>query len=196
MLEQGQVSAFSMGETENRNERFLAVRVGMTHNMIGNRVFFIPKGSQHEYAHVQTLKDFLALGKVAGMGEFWGDVAIWRANGLSVTTIAGNWKNLYRMVASGSRKVDYLSRGVQEIAKEWQQHPDLEVEQKLVFVYQKDHILYVTPKDPVLRDLLETVLLKAEDSGLIEEIVHEHYPEIYNFPVNLGDRTVIPLISN
>jgi len=194
MMALGEVSGFIMGETKKRNERFLAVRVGMTNNIVGHRILFIPKGTQHEYEHVRTLEDFRLLGKVAGMGDAWADVAIWRANKLPVYAKGGNWKHLYSMVVSSQRGVDYLSRGAQEIAKEWRLYPDLEVEQKLVFVYPKDHILYVTPKDPELRDLLEVALLKAESSGLIRETIRNHYPEMYQFPVNLQNRKVLQLV--
>jgi hypothetical protein len=193
MMAEGRVSAFIMGETENRNERFLAVRVGMTDNIMGQRIIFIQKGTQDEYENVQTLDQFRSLGKVVGMGKFWGDVAIWKANDLPVSTVNGDWKKLYRMVASGLRGVDYLSRGAQEIAHEWRKYPDLEVEKNLVFVYPKDHILYVSPKDPELRDLLEVVLSKAEDSGLIQAIARDNFQEIYQPPVNFGDRKVIQL---
>ncbi len=193
MMAEGKLSGFIMGETRTRNERFLAVRVAMTDNMMAHRVLFIQKGTQHDYEHVKTLEDFRLLDKVVGMGEFWADVAIWRANNLPVYTVGGDWKNLYSMVASRKRPVEALSRGVQEIAKEWQLYPNLEVEQYLVFAYPKDHILYVTPKEPELRNLLERALLKAEASGIIRQTVREHYKEVYQFPVNLQNRRKIQL---
>ncbi|WLD58774.1 hypothetical protein NFC81_03010 [Salinispirillum sp. LH 10-3-1] len=193
MLERGEVSAHILGETATRSARYLPVRVGMTDNLVGQRVLFIKSGDQPRFNDVHSLAELRERNLVAGLGEAWRDVAIWQANTLPLYTLSGDWKYLYGMVASGRRSVDYLPRGAHEMALEWKQFPGLDVEENLVFVYEKDHILYVTPTDEALHALLQDVLQEAEASGLIRRLAREFFQAAYEPPVNLDQRRVLRL---
>lgn len=193
MLERGDVSAFILGRTPQRDDMFLPVNVGMTDNLVNQRILFIPKGAQALYDPVRTLEDFRQLGVVAGLGVAWADRAIWLANDLSVNTMGGDWKRLYQMVASQDRGMDYLPRGAHEMTLEWQFYPELDVERNLVLVYDQDHIMYVSPAEPELHRLLQSVLSQAQDSGLIAELAAEFFSGVWAPPVNLGQRRVIDL---
>lgn len=193
MLHEGRLSMMVLGKTPRRRARFLAVDVGMTDGMMSHRLFFIPKGQQLAYRDVETLDQLVATGKTAGMGKAWRDFTIWQKNDLPVFGLDGDWKRLYRMLASGDRGIDYLPRGAHEIAKEWREHPDLEVEQHLVLVYDLDHILYVSPAEPELHETLRRLLPAAKASGLIANLIRKHYPEVFAPPISLQQRRVIPL---
>lgn len=193
MLEDGELSVMMLGETPPRSDRFLPVKVAMTDNLMTRRILFIPKGHQHHYNQVETLDDFRALGLVAGMGRSWRDFRIWLANNLPVFGVQGDWRRLYDMVAFGDRGVDYLSRGAQEMASEWRQHPNLDVEQNLVLEYDGDHVLYVSPEEAELHRTLTRLMPEASRSGLIAALVEKHYPDVFEPPVNLKERRVISL---
>lgn len=193
MLQRGDISVLILGPTAERDRRFLPVRVDMTDNLVNQRILFIPSGSQPLYDPVQNLDDFRALEQVAGMGTAWADRTIWEANGLPVVTIDGDWKRLYRMVASPTRRIDYLPRGAHEMALEWMQHADLEVERNLLFSYAQDHILYVSPARPELHRLLQELLPQAQRTGLISRLARAYYHEVFEPPVNLQQRRVIRL---
>lgn len=193
MLQRGDISALILGPTAERERRFLPVRVDMTDNLVNQRILFIPKGSQALYDSVHSLEDFRRLQQVAGMGAAWADRAIWEANDLPLATIDGDWKRLYRMVASPTRPIDYLPRGAHEIAREWMQHTELEVERNLVFRYAQDHILYVSPKRPELQQLLQELLPQAQRSGLIRRLAREHFHLVFEPPVSLQQRRSIRL---
>jgi hypothetical protein len=193
MLQRGDISVLILGPTAERDRRFLPVRVDMTDNLVNQRILFIPRGSQALYDPVQNLDDFRALEQVAGMGTAWADRRIWEANGLPVAAIDGDWKRLYRMVASSARRIDYLPRGAHEIALEWMQHADLEVERNLLFSYAQDHILYVSPARPELHRLLQELLPQAQRTGLISRLARAYYHEVFEPPVNLQQRRVIRL---
>lgn len=192
MLEKGEISAMMLGQTASRDRRFLKIEVGMTDNLIGQRILFIPKGHQSRYDDVETLQDIRDRQLTAGMGPNWLDYQIWKHNDLPVTDLPGDWKRLFRMVAAGGRGIDYLPRGANEIATEWPR-PGLVVEQNLALVYQKDHILYVSPQRRELYQILDRVLPDAKSSGLIRQLVRQHYAEVYQPPVSLGTRRVIDL---
>jgi hypothetical protein len=195
MLQRGDISAFIMGRTRRRDALFLPVQVGMTDNLVTQRILFIPQGSQALYDDVHTLDDFRRLGAVAGLGSAWADSDIWTANQLPFRTIDGDWKRLYQMVASQSRGMDYLPRGAHEMANEWLAHPELTVERHLVLVYDQDHILYVSPTDPELHRLLQSVMHEAQQSGLIAEVAADFFSAVFEPPVNLDQRRVIRLVS-
>jgi len=193
MLQRGDISVLILGPTAERERRFLPVRVDMTDNLVNQRILFIPKGSQALYDPVHSLEDFRRLQRVAGMGAAWADRAIWEANDLPVVTIGGDWKRLYRMVASTTRPIDYLPRGAHEMAHEWTQHADLEVERNLVFSYAQDHILYVSPAYPELHQLLQELLPQAQRTGLISRLARAHYRQVFEPPLSLQQRRVIRL---
>ncbi|WP_277374766.1 hypothetical protein [Pseudomonas sp. AA-38] len=193
MLQRGDISALILGPTAERNRRFLPVWVDITDNLVNQRILFIPKGSQALYDPVHSLEDFRRLQRVAGMGTAWADRAIWESNGLPVVSIDGDWKRLYRMVASPARRIDYLPRGAHEMALEWKQHADLEVERNLVFTYAQDHILYVSPARPELHRLLQALLPQAQRTGLISRLAREYYHQAFEPPVSLQQRRVIRL---
>lgn len=193
MIQSGDATCAILGETPDRNSRMVPIRIGMTDGLMGKRILFIPKGSQPAYDKVRTLEDFRATGKTAGMGAAWADVGIWEKNGLKVIGQSGDWKVLYKMVEAGNRKVDYLPRGAAEILMEMKEHRYLDVEARLLFVYDKDSIVYVSPKDPAFKARLETALVKARDSGLIKQTVAEFYKEVFEPPLDIDKRTVIKL---
>lgn len=192
-LEQGKVSAFILGRTEARDRRFLLVNVGMTDNLVNRRILFIPRGSQADYDGVETLGDFRGLGKVAGLGAAWADRDVWAASELPFRDLDGDWKRLYEMIASQSRNIDYLPRGAQEMAREWYVHRELQVERNLVLVYGQDHVLYVSPEAPGLHAVLQDVMIKAFESGLIAELAADHFKAVFAPPVSLHERRVIKL---
>lgn len=108
-------------------------------------------------------------------------------------TVEGDWKKLYNMVASESRGIDYLSRGAQEIVREYGSYPDLDIEKNLVLIYDKDHVLYVSPRDPELFSLLKNALESDGASQIIKATVEEFYSDVYAPPISLGDRRIIKL---
>ncbi len=193
MLLRGDISLFILGQTDQRDQRYLPITVGMTDGLIGQRVLFIPPGQQASYDQVHSLEDLRQLDVVAGLGEAWADVAIWAANDLPFATISGDWKRLYRMLAAGNRHIDYLPRGAQEMVREWPLHPELAVEQQLVLRYAQDHILYVSPEKPELHALLLPVMQQAFDQGLIRDPVRRHYQAVFEPPISLDQRRVIGL---
>ncbi len=193
MMAAGDISCLILGKTDSRTEQFGLIDIGMTNNLIGQRILFIRGQDQFIYNNVNTLEEFRATDQVAGMGQAWGDVSIWHKNSLPVQPIVGEWRQLYKMVESGQRGIDYISRGAQEMLDEYLLYPDLTVEKKLVLVYQRDHVLYVSPILTKLYRQLSTALEEAQANGLIADIVRGYYPEVYEDPINLDQRRVINL---
>ncbi|MCP3921860.1 MAG: hypothetical protein GY714_04665 [Desulfobacterales bacterium] len=62
----GEVSIFWMIESEERNNKYIPIKVGLTNKFIGKRVLFIKKGTQKKYNNVKTLNDFRKLNWLYG----------------------------------------------------------------------------------------------------------------------------------
>lgn len=181
MLASGQLSLYWRGYSPELDAQFTPVKIGLTQGLKGHRVLFIPKGHQHHYDSVQSLADFQALGKTAGFGKNWTDTIIWRHNKLRAKEIDGNWAPaLYRMTAKANRGIDYFSRGIIEMALEQKNHPQLDVEQKLMLVYDQDFIFYLSNDYRHLQPLLYNALKAAQDSGLMQKLLRKHFLAVYD----------------
>jgi len=177
-LDSGQISIFWMIESVERNEKYTPIDVPITNGLIGKRVLLIKKGDQHIYDDVQTIEDFRELNLVGGMGKEWFDVEVWKANNLRYKEKSGNWKLIFNMIAGG-RDFNYFSRGVNEIIVESVQYPYLDIEERLVFIYDRDYRFYLS-KDGVNagdkhQSVIEDALKKAKDSGLIDRLVTKYW---------------------
>jgi len=79
-LDIGEISIHWMVESDERNKKYIPVKVGLSNGLIGQRILFIKKGDQHLYDGVRNLDDFRKLKLVGGMGKKWFDVKVWKAN--------------------------------------------------------------------------------------------------------------------
>lgn len=191
LLADGELTLHWMVQTDDRDKKYLPVRVGLTNGLIGHRVLFIPKGSQSVYDAVETLDDFRNLGKIGGFGKNWFDVKVWRHNRLRYFEQDGEWRTLYKKLPLG-RDVDYFSRGANEIVVESYLHPDLDVEKNLVLVYDRDFRFYLKPGADKIRDMIENAVQKARESGLMDKLIRKHFKEVFE-KLNLDNRKRILL---
>lgn len=143
MVESNRLSLTWLIETEERNQRYVPVRVPLTNGLIGKRVLLIPPQLQNEFNAIRNLKDLQDSGLIAGMGMQWYDVAVWQANQLPVHLEDGEWRSLYsKLTPKGD--VNYFPRGMTEILAESTQNPHLAIEQRLLLNYEKDFYFYLS----------------------------------------------------
>lgn len=178
-FEMGEIDVITLVESAARNSKYVPIEIGLTNNLIGQRILLIPKGAASEYSTVNNLDDFRALKKSGGFGKNWFDVGVWESNNLKHVTFDGNWRIIYNMVASRRRNVDYFSRAANEILYEVQLHPELEIEPRLLLLYERDVRFYLNKKSSHLKSILEQSLSKARKSGLIDKLVEKHYGNIF-----------------
>jgi len=178
MLQHGQASIFQMLASAQRDQEFIPIEVGITNGLIGKRILFIKKGSQPIYDQIKSLEDFQKLDLVGGMGRNWFDVKVWKANDLQYKEQDGNWASIFKMLAAG-RSYDYFSRGLCEILTEAKQHPRLDIEKKLVLIYDRDSRFYLSKTGPnagaKYKDILDSAMKTAKKSGLIDKLVKKHW---------------------
>ena len=179
-LKRNKISLYWLVESELRNKKYTPVEVGITDGSIGKRVLLIRQGSQKFYNDIKTLDDFRKLDLVGGFGKGWFDVDVWETNDLPYMEITGDWKKLYKMIAVGNRGVDYFSRGTNEIVNESYLYPFLEIEKKLLFVYNRDFRFYLSNASSRHKTVLEKALNKAIETGLMNSLIHKHWTKDFN----------------
>lgn len=174
MVEANQLSLTWLISTAERDLRYTAVDVPLTNGLIGKRVLLIPPQLQATFDRVNTLEQFRALDKVAGMGSNWFDIDVWKANQLKVHIQDGEWRALYdHLTLDGD--VNYFPRGLNEVGSEALQNPQLAIERRLLLVYERDFKFYLSPKMAPYRTKIEQALQQAKQNGLIDRLVKKHW---------------------
>lgn len=181
-LATSKIDAHFFMDTTARRKRFPNIaNVGLTNGLASKRVLFISKGCASIYKDVQTLDDFRKLNKTGAFGEGWVDAKIWKYNNLKYYEKSGDYRLIFDMLISRRRNIDYFSRSVMEIIDEADLYPQLEIEPHLLFVYNNlDFKLFFSPKAVEKKEIVEAAILKAKESGLIDELLREFYPKIFS----------------
>jgi hypothetical protein len=190
-LQDGQIDLLWLLPNKERDQQYHRVDVPLTDGLIGTRILLIAPGDKRFQA-IDGLDALRRSGLVAGLGRGWQDVAIWDHNGLHRYEHNGDWNDLFRLLASRSRGVDYLPRGANEILDEAAAHPELAIEPHLLLRYQSDFYFYT--RDADLAQLLTYALLRLKADGRLAKLF-EHYFRPAMTTLQLDQRVVIPLGS-
>ncbi|MES2151241.1 MAG: hypothetical protein V4508_15785 [Pseudomonadota bacterium] len=171
MVEHNQLSLMWGVQTRARDAAYASVSNQLTGGLIGQRILLVRKGQEQAYAKVRNLEDFRRLGKTGGVGINWLDADVWKLNGLPVYVKTGDWRQLFPMVASGERGIDYVVRGASEIVNEIKHYDGLAVEANLVLIHDRDMHFYLSPDTVRYRAIIENALAQADKSGLKKELI-------------------------
>lgn len=168
-------------QTEERDRRWYSIDIGLTDSLVGKRILFIKRGNQHLFDQVQTLDDFRSLNFVGGFGEGWFDIDIWEHNDLLYYIKKGEWNHLYYMLDGGNRGIDYLSRGFTEILYEAELYSFLDIEERLILIYDRDFHFYLSDKAGELYgEIIKEALFKAEESGLMDQLIRKYWNDSFD----------------
>lgn len=192
MLEQGKLTGAFLLRTAERDSKYIPIPVGLLDGMMGRRVLLVPKSHPDIFEGVKSIKELKNMEAVAGLGMGWFDCEVWSANGLEAYEVA-NTKLLYRLVGNTNRNVDYFPRGLPEILTELEtygQHVTLDPH--LILEYEREMILYLSPKYAELRDVFHRCLTQAKETGLLKKILNDHLEETFEL-IKPENRTVIRL---
>jgi len=191
-LYENQISVIWRLQTPARDKQFLRVNVGLTNGLIAQRVLLIRPQSQKTFNSINNKSDLIEQNLTAAFGENWFDSEIWRHNKLDYVEFLGDSQKIFSMLASGRRKIDYFSRGVNEVLGEAKQHPDLTIEKNLLICYQNDSYFYVKKDNIALKKILEQALIKAKESGLYDKLLAQYWGDL-NTQLNLDSRRKVIL---
>ena len=105
----GIINIFWSSTSEDKEKRLLPVRIPLRKGLLGYRIALISKDKQALIDKVHTLDD---LRKVrVGQGFGWGDVEIYKANGIPVLT--AQYDKIFHITAKG--RFDLFPRGIAEV---------------------------------------------------------------------------------
>ncbi|MDK2124203.1 type 2 periplasmic-binding domain-containing protein [Parachitinimonas caeni] len=191
-LESGKIDLLWMLPSAERDARFTRINQPLTRGLIGTRILLIPPGEESRFASINSLEDFKRTGMVGGFGGGWVDIAIWKANGLPTYEHNGEWNDLFRLVASKMRGIDYFPRGANEIGREAAMHSNLIIEPRLMLTYPADFHYYIARNRRDLIDALNTALPQAMKNGVYDRLYKQHLEPIAR-SLNLSERRNIKL---
>lgn len=191
MVENDQLSLTWLLESEERDKHFAHVDVPLTNGLIGQRVLLIPPSLQERFNKVASLDDMRKTQLVAGLGERWLDITVWRNSQLPFYIQSGEWRDLYKKL-SVTGEVNYFPRGVTEIYQESLLNPYLAIEQHLLFQYRSDFVFYLSPQTAKYQGILEKALNNAKESGLMNSLIEKYWGESLTL-LRLKQRQVIEL---
>ena len=77
-LASNEINVYWSGNTDQVKGDVYYLNVPITNNLLGTRLFFIPKGTAKDYENIYTLEDLRKSKKVGGFGRGWSDVTIWK----------------------------------------------------------------------------------------------------------------------
>lgn len=195
-LSSNEINIYWSGNTDQNTDKVFYLNIPITNNLLGKRIVFIPKGDAHFYENIYTLDDLRKSGKIGGFGRGWADVGIWKKNNIPYFEKEnGNWEAIYTMMAKKTRGIDYFSRAVIEILPEKEgiinkNNLALEVEPNLIFQYKLDFLIYLNKSNKELNKIIETALIHARDTGLIDKTVEEYWSRDFN-ELNVKKRRII-----
>lgn len=176
MLKNDEMSLYWMLATKDRDQLYTAVKVNLTNGMIAQRVILIPKGEQSTYDGVTNLEDFRQLGKIGAFGVNWFDIEVWKQNKLPYLIKDGEWRELYKIIATAQPPLYYFSRGINEVLSEHPSHPYLDIEKNLLFIYDRGYQFYLSKNAAKqYHQIIEEALEQAQKSGLMNSLIKKYW---------------------
>jgi len=177
----------TMTSTE-REARLQAIRIPIDKGLIGWRLLLVERAKLGQMSNLRSLAEFKNFS--AGQGSDWPDVAIMRANGLTVYGTS-NYESLFSMLESG--RIDYFPRSVAEVWAEADLHSRLlAVEPGIFLRYPTAIYFFVRKEDSALAADVNAGLEKMIADGSFDKVFHEYYGDMIR-RAGLRERRAIDL---
>ncbi len=164
----GEANVVWSSTSDQKERELLPIRFELRKGLLGFRVALIDQRRQKEFDRVATFADVKKL--TIGQGIGWGDVSVYRAAGMKVTTAP--YEDLFRMVTND--RFDLFPRGVSEAFRERDarrdQVPNLAVEQAILLYYPWPYYFFCNRKDTALAARIERGLKRMRADGSFNRI--------------------------
>ncbi|MFT3734883.1 MAG: hypothetical protein QM776_07640 [Rhodocyclaceae bacterium] len=192
----GRVNIVARATNLDLESRMLPVPLPLDKGLLGYRLFLIMPPTQAQLDKVRTLDDLRQFS--IGQASAWTDVKILGGNDFKVV-IGENYEGLFQML--GARRFDLFSRGVNEIASEWQTHRDLvpgiSIEKNFVVHYPLPRYFFVprTPEGQAMAERITDGLKRLVASGEFERR-YQAYKRLVLADVPLAGRKIFRLANS
>lgn len=175
-----------------RETHLRPIRIPLRKGLLSYRISLTREENLAKIDQVETVEDLAQLTLAQGIG--WGDVLVYEANGLKVST--SEYESLFRMIDAG--RVDLFPRGIGEVFEEWDVRrealPNLTIEPNLLLYYPWPYYFFVNQDNVALAERLETGLLRMIEDGSFDAIFWRFHGEAIQ-RARLQERRVIELTN-
>lgn len=190
-LKHGKFINIAWGSTSIKKEQdLLPVRIPLRKGLLGYRLMLTTLSGQKKLSRVKSIEEFKDVRLAQGLG--WGDVEILSHAGLNVVT--ANYENIFKMLQR--ERVDAFPRGLSEVFDElefnWEDHPNIIVEQDVLIKYPWPYYFFFNKNDVELAGRVETGLWMMIKDGSFD-VIFEKYNRADLERANLSGRRVIEL---
>lgn len=142
--------------------------------LMGYRNLIIRRSDEEKFKKITEERQLKNL--VAGQGDDWIDISIYKHNGYSVVAPA-TYSALFDMLAAG--RFDYLPLGATEVEAALLQHPELHsklmIAPELIIYYPYALLFHVSKKHPRLAERLEAGMKIAQRDGSLDKLFNQHF---------------------
>lgn len=184
----GELDIQWMSTSEKRESKMIPIKVPLYRGLLGLRLILVPIESQQRFKNIKTVKELSNF--VGGHGAHWGDLPVYKANGLPVR-MYGDYETLFRLLED--KRFDYFHRGVNEIWQELALRQDtLAVADGVMLFYPHPVYFFVTKSRPKLASDIEQGLKKATQDGSLKALFKQYHQKFID-QANLESRTLIRL---
>jgi len=178
LLEEEKIDVVFLATNDDREQRFLAVKIPILRGILGYRVFLIHKDGSFKFSQVNRLSE-LKQKFTAGFGSQWGDMAILKHNQLSVEGVP-QYETLFKML--NSQRFDYFPRGINEawveVASKGKTYPNIIVEQNLGLYYEFPIYFFVNKSNDALARRIEEGLQRMLMDGTFKKLFLDYHQDI------------------
>jgi hypothetical protein len=159
-----------------RKEEYIPIPFPLMKGVLGYRIFLIHQKDREKFSNIKTLDELKHLRVGQGLG--WGDVPIFKHNGIKVIT-GKDYNSLFDMLVAG--RFDYFSRGIGEALPEYNRNkgrlPDLWIEETILLYYPYPVYFFVNKQYPKLAQRVEHgLLMMLKDGSFDEYFLKYHEP--------------------
>lgn len=173
-----------------REEELVPIRIPIYKGLIGWRLFLVKDENRDVFDSFTTIQELRQYTPVQGYD--WPDTKILQSNGFEVVTASdyGEMFDIVRLERAG-----FFPRSIVEIWAEMedpQKNRDLVVEPYMALRYPTATYFFFNKKNIVMKNLVETGLRRAIDSGDFDELFFSEHRE-YIQQANIHQRIVFEL---
>jgi len=180
------------GTSEQKEQDYIPIRIPLRKGILGFRVCLIAQDNQTGIDSIRTLADLRKA--TIGQGTGWGDVDIYRANGITVVT--SEYEDLFKMVAG--HRFDLYPRGISEAFPEYDARheaiPNLGIEQHLLIYYPWPYYFFFNKSNGALAKRVETGIRMMMKDGSFDAIFKK-YNSVWIEKADLKDRRIIKVVN-
>ncbi len=167
------------------------IPIPLMKGLAGYRVMIVRAEDESRFGSVKSLNDLSDI--VVGQKTGWGDVEVYKHNGIQVVTSA-TFDSLFRMVSA--KRFDAFPMGVDNVESTFNEYNKtnygLRINQNLLIRYSWNFNFFVNENYPELSERIELGLRDIQESGEFDKYFFDYFGELIQ-RLNLSERTIIRL---